>query len=1630
MVSFMPKKGKTSWVNTPPTSEVTPPVETRQALLPFEQISWQDFERLCHRLVRLEANIEDSKIYGTQGDDQDGIDIFARTTTSEKYRVYQSKNEAEFAPAKIKAAVDEFIAGEWLPKSDTFVLCTRESLRSAIRATAVEEQVNILKAKGVSFLTWDQEELSLLLKSQPEIIDDFFGRAWVRAFCGDDAADLLGTRLDVAEVKKLRSELFSVYSRVFNMHDKGIPLADVFPLSDRFIVPDVEDKQSLSTQSSSNEGPVSEKTNEGGQDTKEDQKRKVTNVTKRYIQRIPIENWISRSNKNLLFGDPGSGKSSFLRFLTLDILNENPTMEFIAEKWGSYLPVWIPFALWTKIINQAQVGDSSVTAVVSSWLKSWGAESLIPLVEKALKDKRLLLLVDGLDEHSNNDAAKIALNLLDVFLGLNDVSVVATTRPYGFEKLGMKTEGWQQSSIADFSIEQQKCLVSIWFEANSKKIHPTLDDTSRLADIERQSSVFFTELGRSNELRELARNPLLLCLLISFQISNIKLPLGRFEAYEKLTEHLISTHPQARRVASQTTQTELAEGDLKKALAHLANVLHTQHIEGLILEEEAQNTLVEFLMDGERGLGMAKPQATENARNIITKAEDSLGIIVKKSPEEISFYHRTIQEYLVSFNISRLPLDNQIEIIVDNCTDPLWREVILGLLQITKRPDDVKKIVEAIQAKNLGYLEEKIVDDLLSEIAFGNFNCPPNLARALSVDFFSKIELGTWMPYREKILRHALDGLRSSVMSELVKEKITSWFPDRAGWGTDRIFESMANWTMTDDLEITLFKGLNAEDYRVKIASAVTLSKLAGGNTDIGNKLVDIADHTDDHYLLAVAVEALMMGWRDHTSLQGLIDRCAKSPLPLLSFIAIKSKVAFNSHQQNDLDKLLKFADRNSRQNLNSEELANTTLIGWPKSEKVKKLCLDALNHWGERDMIIDREIAFKILLEGYPMDSEVARYCLQEIAHEKFPFNTHGTDPFKAIAKNFKDHPEIVAAFDVWVDKQEYRDVEVSKAALVGRTATFKKHLIEDLKGHFPHWPAMALLEGWTMNDPEVAEVLLTLVNGPAKKASNFGYLFPRIILNKEECKKRIKEVFGDPTCERYDFMIDGLVELGNLEEDIEIVDIALAVLEREVDNNYTDGMKSDLIRNYGFDPRVRELVIKTLAEKDSYSYGAIAHAFGNDTEIRSIISNIATPLPVSLRMVIANYLSEAEIEDDFAIRILSLYDLEVNEEIKVQSSIGYHTRLKNTGADTSQAIEVLSRTIICYGPDYQERRLAAFCGLTILGRLDIMETITGKSRGEKPSLDSIRGLHLNIPIVQFILKNWDLIKATFGHEFYSRVFGHASGFYMWNHIADFADQYPTPRQEVLDFFTRDKPKIGQKESLLFLSRVQPQSQLLLEYCLGTLELNPAETGVPDVNKHPSHADGVIASEIIGEQFGGNKDVLDRINDPRNERHPDRKIAVLSEGWPRSQELNILLDELAKTRRYCSEGTAMRYFYHKAGVVRMFMEIRRIIRTWSSNPRYRPNETVCRPIIRRLQKDDSLVNNLVRYLKVTDKSSEKVSISLLIYKARGLTTELKQWADEELIRQLSGSGSESGLNITTGEFVSVPYSIYEILNV
>ena len=234
------RKRRSHDITFPPHRRFARLSETRIQTLPFDQLSWQDFEKLCLCLVRKESNVEHCKPYGVPGQAQSGIDIFARIHSAKKYRVYQCKNEQDFTPSKIKRAVKEFVEGEWRDKSDLFVLCTQESMTSTARAQEIETQAEMLSSYGILFKQWDREELSDRLKAHPDIVDDFFGRAWVRVFCGTEVAQRLSERLDCNQRRHLRQELLALYSRIFNLHDRGVPVADVLPLYERYVPSDVE----------------------------------------------------------------------------------------------------------------------------------------------------------------------------------------------------------------------------------------------------------------------------------------------------------------------------------------------------------------------------------------------------------------------------------------------------------------------------------------------------------------------------------------------------------------------------------------------------------------------------------------------------------------------------------------------------------------------------------------------------------------------------------------------------------------------------------------------------------------------------------------------------------------------------------------------------------------------------------------------------------------------------------------------------------------------------------------------------------------------------------------------------------------------------------------------------------------------------------------------------------------------------------------------------------------------------------------------------------------------------------------------------------------------------------------------
>ncbi len=243
-----------SFLTTPPAGGVNPPTITNLQELPFDELTWENFEKLCVRLARNGSDIDHCQLYGTRGQSQEGIDIYARLKRTRGYVVYQCKRVAQFGPADLANAVEKFLSGEWATKASTFVLCIQASLERRELADELEKQAKLLGGQNISLVSWDSRQLSQELKNCPVLVNDFFGKAWVAAFCGTEIANSLQNRLDASQVTEFRTRLGKFYTQVFNVLDPGFEgnaAADMrlLPIDQRFILPDIEEQQTITSPS-------------------------------------------------------------------------------------------------------------------------------------------------------------------------------------------------------------------------------------------------------------------------------------------------------------------------------------------------------------------------------------------------------------------------------------------------------------------------------------------------------------------------------------------------------------------------------------------------------------------------------------------------------------------------------------------------------------------------------------------------------------------------------------------------------------------------------------------------------------------------------------------------------------------------------------------------------------------------------------------------------------------------------------------------------------------------------------------------------------------------------------------------------------------------------------------------------------------------------------------------------------------------------------------------------------------------------------------------------------------------------------------------------------------------------------
>lgn len=164
----------------PVTDPVAPPSSPVPDLLPFDQRSWQDLEKVGLVVAEHVDGLKDVRLYGAPGQRQEGIDLFGWDDDGQAVD-YQVKRYREFEENHLEAAVEAFADGRrpFDPKRLVLIVsCTAD------RWQVAETLARLRAAHDFEIDLYDRRRLSELLRNRHDLVRRLFGGQWADIFCG------------------------------------------------------------------------------------------------------------------------------------------------------------------------------------------------------------------------------------------------------------------------------------------------------------------------------------------------------------------------------------------------------------------------------------------------------------------------------------------------------------------------------------------------------------------------------------------------------------------------------------------------------------------------------------------------------------------------------------------------------------------------------------------------------------------------------------------------------------------------------------------------------------------------------------------------------------------------------------------------------------------------------------------------------------------------------------------------------------------------------------------------------------------------------------------------------------------------------------------------------------------------------------------------------------------------------------------------------------------------------------------------------------------------------------------------------------------------------------------------------
>ena len=374
-------------------------------------------------------------------------------------------------------------------------------------------------------------------------------------------------------------------------------------------------------------------------------------------QKIDAFEVINSSQRIILMGKPGSGKSTFLRYLALTCI-ENKVIE-------QCLPIFISLKILG--LQKQQINNFNLLNYIKETWQVFGISS--EEIDTLAIQGKILVLIDSVETISEEHIQSVLAAIQQFTNIYYQCRVIISCR---FATTINILQGFQIVELADFDEQQVKEFVTKWF---------TVNNSSLASELNVKHSQFLELLKRpENQLvKELTQTPILLSLLCSVFQNRGQFPTQLSKLYHEALEILIRQN----------------ESIFSSSLSFKHKITLVSKIAFIAFENETffyeKRELINIIINYLQAINYPVENLLLNAENTLQSLIRENGLLIETAKGIYTFSHLSFQEFFIArkivYNLDHSQQQDQLKQLARKIHNPQWRSTIFLTLEMLSEPN-------------------------------------------------------------------------------------------------------------------------------------------------------------------------------------------------------------------------------------------------------------------------------------------------------------------------------------------------------------------------------------------------------------------------------------------------------------------------------------------------------------------------------------------------------------------------------------------------------------------------------------------------------------------------------------------------------------------------------------------------------------------------------------------------------------------------------------------------------------------------------------------------------------------------------------------------------------------------------